>query len=241
MPVAFARSVAGLVVALLVAAAAAASLHAERVVGAGALGRRASSGRRPSAAPTKLTVGLGYIPSVQFAQFYLADQAGYYARRGPRRHVPERDRREPRPEGRPGPARHRHRPTGRASSRRSARASRSGTSRRSTASSPRSCSARRRRGSRAPPTSRARRSASRAATARRGSCSRPCSTRPGSRRTTSTIIEYPDFGQGAAVAQGAVDAATGFANNEPVQLELAGTKVDRPARRRRHGAARPGI
>jgi NitT/TauT family transport system substrate-binding protein len=28
--------------------------------------------------PTELTVGLGYIPSVQFAQFYLADQAGYY-------------------------------------------------------------------------------------------------------------------------------------------------------------------
>ena len=28
--------------------------------------------------PVKLTVGLGYIPSVQFAQFYLADQAGYY-------------------------------------------------------------------------------------------------------------------------------------------------------------------
>jgi NitT/TauT family transport system substrate-binding protein len=37
------------------------------------------------------------------------------------------------------------------------------------------------------------------------------------------IVEYPDFGQGAAVAQGAVDAATGFANNEPVQLELTGT------------------
>ncbi len=30
------------------------------------------------AAPVELTVGLGYIPSVQFAQFYLADQAGYY-------------------------------------------------------------------------------------------------------------------------------------------------------------------
>jgi NitT/TauT family transport system substrate-binding protein len=32
----------------------------------------------PAARPTALTVGLGYIPSVQFAQFYLADQAGYY-------------------------------------------------------------------------------------------------------------------------------------------------------------------
>ncbi len=38
-----------------------------------------------------------------------------------------------------------------------------------------------------------------------------------------TIVEYPDFGQGVPVQQGAVDAATGFANNEPVQLELAGS------------------
>ncbi len=40
------------------------------------------------------------------------------------------------------------------------------------------------------------------------------------------IVEYPDFGQGAAVAQGAVNAATGFANNEPVQLELTGEAVN---------------
>jgi NitT/TauT family transport system substrate-binding protein len=32
--------------------------------------------------PIPLTVGLGYIPSVQFAQFYLADEAGYYADAG---------------------------------------------------------------------------------------------------------------------------------------------------------------
>jgi NitT/TauT family transport system substrate-binding protein len=31
---------------------------------------------------TKLTVGLGYIPSVQFAQFYRAQQAGYYQAAG---------------------------------------------------------------------------------------------------------------------------------------------------------------
>ncbi len=37
-----------------------------------------------------------------------------------------------------------------------------------------------------------------------------------------TIEEYPTFGQGAAVQQDAVDAATGFSNNEPVQLKLAG-------------------
>lgn len=41
----------------------------------------------------------------------------------------------------------------------------------------------------------------------------------------ATIQEYPDFGQGTAVQAGAVDAATGFANNEPVQLELTGSKA----------------
>jgi NitT/TauT family transport system substrate-binding protein len=42
---------------------------------------RASAGPAspsPISTPVALTVGLGYIPSVQFAQFYLADQAGYY-------------------------------------------------------------------------------------------------------------------------------------------------------------------
>ena len=34
------------------------------------------------AEPVPLTVGLGYIPSVQFAQFYLADEAGYYDEAG---------------------------------------------------------------------------------------------------------------------------------------------------------------
>jgi NitT/TauT family transport system substrate-binding protein len=40
-----------------------------------------------------------------------------------------------------------------------------------------------------------------------------------------TIVEYPTFGQGVAVQQGAVEAATGFTNNEPVQMELTGTKA----------------
>ena len=48
-------------------------------------GGAASPSASPSAsapAPVKLTVGLGYIPSVQFAQFYLAQEAGYYAEAG---------------------------------------------------------------------------------------------------------------------------------------------------------------
>ena len=37
-----------------------------------------------------------------------------------------------------------------------------------------------------------------------------------------TIKEFPAFGQTAALQQGAVDAATGFANNEPIVLRRAG-------------------
>jgi NitT/TauT family transport system substrate-binding protein len=40
-----------------------------------------------------------------------------------------------------------------------------------------------------------------------------------------TVVEYPDFGQGVAVQADAVDAATGFANNEPVQMELTGEQA----------------
>ncbi|MEA2610049.1 MAG: putative riboflavin transport system substrate-binding protein [Chloroflexota bacterium] len=45
--------------------------------------------------------------------------------------------------------------------------------------------------------------------------------------TTSDIqvVEYPDYTQRAAVEHGAVDAATGFSNNEPVQLELDGAQA----------------
>jgi len=40
-----------------------------------------------------------------------------------------------------------------------------------------------------------------------------------------TITLYPDFGQGVAVLTDQVDAATGFANNEPVQVALQGDEV----------------
>ena len=36
----------------------------------------------PTPTPIKLVVGLGYIPSVQFAPFYLAEQAGLGAHAG---------------------------------------------------------------------------------------------------------------------------------------------------------------
>jgi NitT/TauT family transport system substrate-binding protein len=39
------------------------------------------------------------------------------------------------------------------------------------------------------------------------------------------LVLFPDFGQLAALEKGAVDAATGYANNEPVRLELGGEKA----------------
>ena len=41
-----------------------------------------------------------------------------------------------------------------------------------------------------------------------------------------TVTLYPDFGQAVGLAQDQVDAATGFVNNEPVQLALQGTPVN---------------
>ncbi|MBA2488948.1 MAG: ABC transporter substrate-binding protein, partial [Chloroflexi bacterium] len=42
----------------------------------------ASSSAPSASAPTPLVVGLGFIPSVQFAQFYLAEERGYYRAAG---------------------------------------------------------------------------------------------------------------------------------------------------------------
>jgi NitT/TauT family transport system substrate-binding protein len=41
-----------------------------------------------------------------------------------------------------------------------------------------------------------------------------------------TITLYPDFGQAVGLAQGQVDAITGFVNNEPIVLERHGTDVN---------------
>jgi NitT/TauT family transport system substrate-binding protein len=40
------------------------------------------------------------------------------------------------------------------------------------------------------------------------------------------IVLYPDFGQMVGLREGQVEAATGFANNEPVRLELEGFPVN---------------
>jgi len=72
----------GLLMGVLAALVAACGVGATGTPGAPASTAPAVSGTpaspSPTPAPVKLTVGLGYIPSVQFAQFYLADRAGYY-------------------------------------------------------------------------------------------------------------------------------------------------------------------
>jgi NitT/TauT family transport system substrate-binding protein len=183
-----------------------------------------SAGATPSAAPVKLTVGLGYIPSVQFAPFYLAQQAGYYAAEGltvtfqneiDANLVPKvgqgavdlglSDGTSVIPAVSQGiPLRYlatvyRQFPSivfGKASSGIKTAADLKGKKI--------------------------------GIPGRYGSSWIMLQALLASAKLTTddvTIVEYPDFGQGAAVSQGAVDAATGFVNNEPVQLERSGTKA----------------
>ena len=50
--------------------------------GASSPGGSGAPGSPTPAAPTRLVVGLGYVPSVQFAPFYYAERAGYYRAAG---------------------------------------------------------------------------------------------------------------------------------------------------------------
>jgi NitT/TauT family transport system substrate-binding protein len=178
----------------------------------------------PSAAPTALSVGLGFIPSVQFAPFYLADQAGYYAEAG--LDVEFHNKIDPDlitlvgqgavdigladgtsviPAVSQGiPIRYVATVYGRFPSVVFAKAS-------SGIAAPADLAGRKL-----------------GIPGRFGSSWIMLQALLASADLTPDdleIVEYPDFGQGAAVSQGAVDAATGFANNEPVQLELTGEEV----------------
>lgn len=174
--------------------------------------------------PTALTVGLGYIPSVQFAQFYLADQAGYYREAG--LEVTFQNTIDPDlitlvgqgavdvgiadgtsmiPAVSQGiPVRYMATVYGRFPSIVFGKAS-------SGVAEPADLEGKRL-----------------GIPGRYGSSWIMLQALLDSAGLTPEdleIVEYPDFGQGAAVAQGAVDVATGFANNEPVQLALTGEEV----------------
>ena len=64
------RLIPALSLAVLMALVAAHSAHAT------------AAPRAASTSPRTVTIGMGYIPSVQFAPFYVADQRGYYRRAG---------------------------------------------------------------------------------------------------------------------------------------------------------------
>jgi putative riboflavin transport system substrate-binding protein len=216
---------AGLAVVLAACGPAAGSASPSAPPSAPSASASAEVSPEPSQEPVPLTVGLGFIPSVQFAQFYLADQAGYYDDAGldvTFRHGTDYDVTTLTGEGEldlgladgtsviPAvsngiPIKYVATIYGRFPSIVFAKAS-SGIA-----------------------------AAKDLAGRKLGIPGRYGSSwimlqalleSAGLTPDDLQIVEYPDFGQGAAVAQGAVDAATGFANNEPVQLQLTGEEVN---------------
>ena len=195
-------------------------------IGSAAIGSAATgSPSTASVPPTKLTVGLGYIPSVQFAAFYRADQAGYYAAEGLQvtfqneidaNLVPKvgagtvdlglSDGTSVIPAVSQGiPIKYLATVYGRFPSIVFAKASSGITDASGLVGKKLGIPG------------------------KYGSSWIMLQALMASKQHTVadlTVVEYPDYGQGAALAQGAVDAATGFVNNEPVQLALTGTKVN---------------
>ena len=183
----------------------------------------AGSSAEPSSAPVKLTVGLGYIPNVQFAQFYLAEQAGYYRDAG--LDVTFQNGRDagPHPARGAGPGRRRDR-------RRDER---------HPGGQPRHPGPLPGDDLRQVPQRRVRQGVERDQDRRRpqgpqdrharqlrlGLDHAPGAARLGraDHRPTPRSRYYPDYGQLVGVEQGQVDAATGFANNEPLQLARTGS------------------
>lgn len=90
MPSSVTRSLAALSLVAALALAACSTSAAPSLTGSGSIPASLAAGSgspstpspTPAGPPVKLTVGLGYIPNVQFAQFYLAQQAGYYREAG---------------------------------------------------------------------------------------------------------------------------------------------------------------
>ncbi len=175
----------------------------------------------PSATPTKLKVGLGYIQSVQFAQFYLALQAGYYAEAGLDVELQNKIDQDLIPLVGQGAI-----DVGIGDGTSIIPAVSQGIPVQYVATIygqlPNIVFAKASSGIKTAADLKGRKIG---VPGRYGSGWIALQILLGSANLTTDdvqIIEYPDFTQRAAVAQGAVDAATGFANNEPVQLELDG-------------------
>jgi putative riboflavin transport system substrate-binding protein len=193
-------------------------------VSAGVVLAACSAGATPSPSTTPLTVGLGYIPSVQFAAFYRADQAGYYAAEGVS--VTFRNEIDANLVPKVGQGQI---DIGLADGTSVIPAVSQGIPVRYVATIygqfPSIVFAKADSGIKSAADLKGRKIG---IPGKYGSSWIMLQALLGSAKLSTsdvTITEYPDFGQGAAVAAGAVDAATGFSNNEPVQLELSGTRT----------------
>jgi NitT/TauT family transport system substrate-binding protein len=194
------------------------------VLAACSVGATPGSGASASPAPVSLTVGLGYIPSVQFAPFYRADQAGYYAAEGLKVTFQNEIDANLIPKVGQGQV-----DIGLADGTSVIPAVSQGIPIKYAATIygkfPSIVFAQAKTGIKTAADLKGKRIG---IPGKYGSSWIMLQALLSSAKLTPsdvTIQEYPDFGQGAAVAAGAVDAATGFVNNEPVQLELAGTKT----------------
>ena len=177
-----------------------------------------------SAAPTPLTVGLGYIPSVQFAQFYLAQQAGYYREAGLQ--VTFQNKIDPDLVTLVGQGTI---DVGISDGTSVIPAVSQGIPIRYVATIyaqfPNIVYAKQSSGIRTAADLRGRKLGTPGKYGSSWIMLQALLSSAGLKPSDLNIELYPDFGQGAALAQGAVDAATGFINNEPVQLELHGTQA----------------
>jgi len=178
----------------------------------------------PTSSPTPLTVGLGYIPSVQFAQFYLAQQAGYYRAAGLT--VTFQNKIDPDLISLVGQGAV---DIGLADGTSVVPAVSQGIPVRYVATvyaqTPNIVLARASSGIRTAADLKGRKLG---IPGRYGSgwvMLQALLASAGLTPNDLQILPYPDFGQATALQQGAVDAATGFANNEPLQLERAGIPV----------------
>lgn len=171
---------------------------------------------------TKLTVGLGYIPNVQFAQFYLAQQAGYYRAAG--LDVTFLNAIDPDLITRVGQG---NLDIGIADGTSVIPAVGQGVPVRYVATIyaqfPNIVYAKTSSGIRSAADLRGRKLGTPGKYGSSWIMLQALLASAGLKPSDVDIQLYPDFGQGTALAQGAVDAATGFRNNEPVQLQLSGT------------------
>jgi len=189
----------------------------------GPLGRNSPAPQSSaSGALTPLTVGLGYIPSVQFAQFYLAQQAGYYRAAG--LDVTFQNKIDPDLVRLVGQG---SIDVGISDGTSVIPAVSQGIPVRYVATIyaqfPNIVYAKQSSGIRSASDLRGRKLGTPCKYGSSWIMLQALLSSAGLKPSDLDIELYPDFGQGAALAKGAVDAATGFINNEPVQLEQSGT------------------